>query len=117
MPIVVDVDFRPFEPGVLGRSDGVRIWPDSTSNTWYPIALANKLAGRDLAPNSSDITVNFSSNVTNWYFGTDGSVAYAAGKYDFVSVVLHEIGHALGCVGLMSNVNGQGKWESGGPAA
>ena len=32
-----------------------------------------------------------------WYFGTDG--APPAGKIDFVSVVLHEIGHGLGFTG------------------
>jgi hypothetical protein len=62
--------------------------------TWYPIALANKLNGTDLAPGSIDMEADFNSAFTDWYFGLDGNAPST--KYDFVTVVLHEIQHGLG---------------------
>jgi hypothetical protein len=63
--------------------------------TWYPVALAEKMAGRNINEASSpDIFAQFNSAYPNWYFGTDG--ISQAGKTDLVSVVLHEIGHGLG---------------------
>ncbi|WP_372773916.1 T9SS type A sorting domain-containing protein [Mangrovibacterium sp.] len=66
---------------------------------YYPIALAEKLAGKKLNESTDpDIIAQFNSNNSNWYFGTDGNTP--SDKYDFVSVVLHEIGHGLGFTGL-----------------
>ncbi|MEQ9236598.1 CARDB domain-containing protein, partial [Coleofasciculus sp. E2-BRE-01] len=82
------------------------------ANTWYPSALANSLAGVDLDTTAHDIDVNFNSNYSNWYFGTDGNTPTE--KTDFVSVVLHELGHGLGFLGNMtydSNIE-QGSWGS-----
>jgi hypothetical protein len=63
--------------------------------TWYPVALAEKMAGKELNNvNNPDIFAQFNSAYPNWYFGTDGIPQ--AGKTDFVTVVLHEIGHGLG---------------------
>ncbi len=72
------------------------------SDTWYPIALANSLAGSDLAPSAADITARFSSLIdqgclsgrTGFYYGFDG--AAASSQIDFLPVLLHEIGHGLG---------------------
>lgn len=60
---------------------------------WYPSAIANALAGRDLNTNQKDIYLRLNESVL-WYFGTDGSPG--AQEYDLVSVVLHEIAHGLG---------------------
>jgi hypothetical protein len=71
------------------------------ANTYYPIALANKLAGTDLAPSTNDINANFNSSVddavclgsSSWYYGYD----HAKGtNVDLLTVVLHELGHGLG---------------------
>ncbi len=72
------------------------------TNTWYPAALANALAGADLAPGLDDIDAFFNSAVDGaactfpkvWYYGLDGNPP--ADTIDFVSVVLHELGHGLG---------------------
>ena len=69
------------------------------ANTWYPIAVANGIAGEDRAPGVSDIVANFNSNYSNWYFGTDGNPAN--NQYDFTTVILHEVGHGLGFSGSM----------------
>jgi hypothetical protein len=63
--------------------------------TYYPVSLAEKLAGRELNSSSDpDIRAQFNSAFTNWSFRTDG--APVANQTDFISVVLHEIGHGLG---------------------
>jgi hypothetical protein len=60
---------------------------------WYPSALANALAGRDLAPNQKEIFLSINSTPP-WHKGTDGQPT--TDSYDLVSVVLHEIAHGLG---------------------
>jgi hypothetical protein len=62
--------------------------------SFYPIALAEKIAGKSLNDDSLgdiDLSVN---NSINWYFGTDGQTPTT--KYDLVTVVMHEICHGLG---------------------
>ncbi len=62
---------------------------------WFPEALADMKADRDLAAGEPDIITRFNNHEeANWYFGTDGNTP--AGKTDFVSIVLHEIAHGLG---------------------
>lgn len=60
---------------------------------WYPSALANALAERDLAPNQKEIFLSINSTPL-WHRGTDGQPT--TDSYDLVSVVLHEIAHGLG---------------------
>ncbi len=63
--------------------------------SWYPVALAEKIAGKELNDVADpDIFAQFNSANPNWYFGIDG--VPQSGKTDFVTVVLHEIGHGLG---------------------
>ncbi len=65
------------------------------SLTWYPVALAEKMANREFNDiTDPDIFAQFNSAFPNWYFGIDG--IRQTGKTDLVTVVLHEIGHGLG---------------------
>jgi hypothetical protein len=73
------------------------------SSTWYPQALANSLRGLDNSPSNPDINATFNSNMNgssgclggmSWYYGLDGNPP--GGDIDFVTVVMHEIGHGLG---------------------
>jgi hypothetical protein len=91
--------------GVLGSAGAATLASDFAgaplSGTWYPIALANKLAGTDLAPTVSDITARFNSSVDNstclgssgWYYGYDNAEGT---DIDLLAVVLHELSHGLG---------------------
>ena len=103
VPIEVKACWTPLGPGILGAAGAnyslANFSGAPVSDTWYPAALANKLAGSDLYPSLHDIDAYFSSSYSNWYFGTDGNTP--AGKYDFVTVVLHELGHGLGFSGSM----------------
>ena len=97
VPIEVDACWESLETGVLGAAGPADYYRDTSLRTWYPIALANKIYDTDLSPNIPDIEAFFNRNFSNWYFGLDGNPP--ANQYDFVSVVLHELGHGLGFSG------------------
>ncbi|MCX6255031.1 MAG: hypothetical protein NTV31_11220 [Bacteroidia bacterium] len=85
--------------GVLGNSTITGFaggWGIDALNpmAFYPVALAEKIAGENLNDDlQGDILLTINSSV-NWYLGTDGKTT--AQKYDLVTVVLHEICHGLG---------------------
>ena len=80
-------------------------------NTWFPNALADKRACGNVGGGTYDIVANFNSDFADWYFGTDGLVP--SSQWDFVTVVLHEIGHGLGFAGSFTTVSGGvGRWDS-----
>ena len=88
-------------------------------NTFYPVALANSLAGRDLRAGIADINVNVNSNAELsgdllpggglpalvWYYGLDNNAP--AGTIDLLSVLTHELGHGLGFSSTVNLSNGQ----------
>lgn len=98
---------------VLGSAGAWNIWsdfPGGRPGTWYPQALANKLAGVNLAADQPDdgsgygnvdIKTQFNINLgekgcltgTSFYLGLDGN---AGSKINFMTTLLHELGHGLG---------------------
>lgn len=116
VPIRVTANWTPLGPGVLGSAGATSVYRDFSgapqANTWYAVALAEKLAGMDLnGTSTADINANFSSAFSNWYYGTDGNPP--SNQYDLVTVVLHELGHGLTFAGSMTVSAGQGSWGSG----
>jgi hypothetical protein len=100
--IRIEATWEPLATGVLGSAGSNSLWRDFTNavpGTWYPDALADATKGSDLAPGAADIEASFNSTFSDWYTGTDG--ATPPGKWDLMSVVLHEIGHGLGILGTM----------------
>ncbi len=109
--INVRSNFDPLSPcttsgGVLGSAGPNNVHGNFSNvpftNTWYVGALANKIAGSDLAPGTAEISATFNSSVdagclgagTRFYYGLDNSTP--AGRINLLVVVLHEIGHGLG---------------------
>ncbi|MBN1888840.1 MAG: DNRLRE domain-containing protein [Thermoflexales bacterium] len=114
VPIVINACWTTLEPGVLGYGGAPyrRNFTNAPrSSTWYPVALANALAGYDLNGSNAEINVGYSSEF-NWYYGTDGNTP--SDRYDFASVVLHEVCHGLGFSGSMEVSGGLGSWGSNG---
>lgn len=117
-PIVIDACWRTdLSAGVLGNAQATAYWRDFTgapiAGTWYPVPLANQLADSDLNGAGSEITANFNAD-SDWYFGTDGNTG--ANQFDFVTVVLHEIGHGVGIAGSMRVDDGVAPNECNGTA-
>ena len=113
IPIKVNACWSSFSGNTLGYAGAATYGRDFTNapiaNTWYPVALANSLAGSDLAPSLPDINATFNSSYS-WYYGIDGNTPQ--NKYDLLTVVLHEMGHGLGFLGFVeySTTTGQGAW-------
>jgi len=123
----------------LGSAGAWNIWrdfPNAQPNTWYPQALANKLAGTNLSAGQADdgtgygnvdIKTQFNVNLGNtgclegspFYLGLDGN---AGTKVNFVATLLHELGHGLGfsvltvqtSTGNRLNASGSGYVATGG---
>lgn len=113
VPIRVNAVFENLgSPYALG-SAGPSTWANDGSY-WYPIALSEKLSGFNQNGTGFDIDASFHSQRNDWYFGTDGNTP--SGKYDFMSVVLHELGHGLGFIGFMVVDDGAGPQECDGIA-
>lgn len=114
VPISVNACWASLASGLLGHAGARSVIRNFTgapmANTWYPVALANALSGTDQNGTTAEIEAGFASSSINWYFGTDGNPG--SSQYDFVSVVLHEVGHGLGFLGSMSVSGGQGSWGS-----
>jgi hypothetical protein len=80
---------------------------------YYPVALAEKIAGVSMNPDEEgDLVLRINSSI-NWYLGTDGNVPFNSQKYDLVTVVLHEICHGLGFFDSMNADGTLGSYGSG----
>lgn len=100
--------------GSASSWNGFRDFPGAPkANTWYPSALANKLSGLSLTDyyeieddgtgyGNVDIKTQFNVNLGQtgcldgapFYLGLDGNAP--AGQINFVTTLLHELGHGLG---------------------
>jgi PA domain len=107
VPIRVSVNFDPLAAGVLAQAAAVSLQENFTkapkANCWYPVALANSLAGRDLEPLENDITITANSNGT-FYYGLDS--ASPGELSNFVDILLHELAHGLGFSSYSDDVTG-----------
>lgn len=107
VPVRVLVEFDTLAANILAGAAPVSQQQNFANvpkpNVWYPVALASALAGTDLEPGSSDITITANSNGA-FYYGLDS--ATPPGSYNFVDVLLHELGHGLGFVSFIDGTNG-----------
>lgn len=122
VPIIIDGNFDEFGCNILGMATPQTFHSDFTpigrhpgpayAHTWYVEALANKRAGYDLSPVTSDIGVTFNSAFGSpgcasgggWYYGLDSQEP--SGDADLVAVLLHEIAHGLGFISLVGSTPG-----------
>ena len=119
VPIRINATWRKIDSGtgggtILGQAspgDFTRNFPgQQRSGTWYPIALAEKIAGQELnSVNEPDITAEFNSSAP-WYLGV---AAPPSNQFDFTSVVLHELCHGLGFTSSFRVSGNNGSWGFG----
>jgi hypothetical protein len=111
VPIRIGASFVPLActatSAVLGSAGAYEIWSDfphaPRAATWYPSALASKLAGEDIStPGSPHIVARFNARLglfpdclpgSGFYLGLDDNFG---GQIDLVTVLLHEFAHGLG---------------------
>lgn len=125
VPITVLTAFNPLRcdanAGVVAATgvNAVFALPNAPRrNTWYPSALANKIAGVDLTPEPEPLTgegaeiilaVNSNFGATGcvtgarFYYGLDGKPP--AGATDLVAILLHELAHGLGFQAQPTNLS------------
>jgi hypothetical protein len=134
VPIRIRANFGPLAcnatSATLGSAGSRGIWANTDNireiDTWYHVALANKMAGYDLAPvdnttgdDEVDLAASFNANIGTlgclqnsggWYYGLDTNGTLAANgatKINLVAVLLHEFGHGLGFSNFVSRTTGQ----------
>ena len=111
--ITVEVTWQSLEPGLWGAAGFENTYRDFVGapfpDTWYPIPIANALAGVDLLPGETDIAATFNSD-TDWYLGTDGQAP--PGTADLVTLALHELAHGLGFGSTFDTAGLLGKWRA-----
>ncbi|MFL6709476.1 MAG: PA domain-containing protein [Massilia sp.] len=101
--------------GSAGASDIYADFPNTPRPaTWYPAALASKLAGIDQTPpDAPHIVARFNSRLglfddcmpkDGFYLGIDGK---AGTRIDLVTVLLHEMAHGLGFQTFTSDQTGK----------
>ncbi|MEM0963826.1 MAG: hypothetical protein AAGK21_14965 [Bacteroidota bacterium] len=73
-------------------------------DVWYPSALADAFAGRDLGE-GADINALFNSDFPSWHFDEEPP---GDGQFDLTTVVLHELAHGLGFIGSLEVRSGVG---------
>jgi len=92
--------------GLLGSAGPTSFWLRN-DNRVYPVALAEALCSCEKS-SGAEISAEFNEDFTAWYKGTDGNVPN--NKWDFYSVVLHELGHGLGFMSSFGISGGKGWW-------
>jgi MYXO-CTERM domain-containing protein len=102
---------------VLGSAGAFSVFSDfpnaPIADTWFSSALANKIAGEDLDPESPDISARFNSllagdpaclNGATWYYGYDNNEG--ANQTDLLPVLMHEFAHGLGFQSFVNKTTG-----------
>lgn len=109
VPIKVQAKWQKMGSNILAHSspssfyknfDGARV-----SDVYYPVALVEKLSGKNMNGAEADIICTFNGNM-DWYLGTNGNGP--SDEYDFVTVALHELVHGLGFSGFFDVEHGIG---------
>ena len=96
--------------GILGSAGPADVWICQIDKA-CPSALFEALCNCDtgvVGAGETEIIANFNSSFADWYLGTDGNVG--ASEIDFLSVVLHELGHGLGMLTSFYKSGASGGW-------
>jgi len=103
VPIVVHAHWTPISNEyVLGAAGPLYLY--LYEDRFYSDAQINQLTGIDQSPDEEDIIMYINSDfIGTWYFGDLTSDNTPSGQHDLLTVILHELGHGLGIVGLITD--------------
>ena len=120
VPITVHAQMNPLScsptSGVIGAAGAADFFSDfphaPRPATWYPSALANKLAGADLDTTTVEINAQFNSSVgsltcltgLNWWYGVGAT--QPANTIPFYEIIRHELAHGLGFLTIVNPATG-----------
>lgn len=89
--ILINNSLYPFSGLTIGN--GRKNFSNAPVNNFiYPTSLANQIAGNELNPGEYDMDI-YVNLYTPFYYGTGKP---ANNKMDFITFIMHEIGHGLG---------------------
>ncbi|MBX2964698.1 MAG: T9SS type A sorting domain-containing protein [Cyclobacteriaceae bacterium] len=115
VPIRIQATWTVLSATTLGGANPATLYRNFSGaqklDVWYPVALAEKIAGANFNGSDPDIYAQFNSNF-DWHY--DPSTAPDPGKHDLITVVLHEIGHGLGFYDDFRIENNQGRFNGWG---
>lgn len=113
IPITVKAEWQSLGSSTLAYSTPSSFYKNFAgarlADVYYPVALVEKLAGKEMNGSEADIVCTFNSNM-DWFLGTSGNGP--SSQYDFVTVALHEIVHGLGFSGFYDVKNGAGDLDN-----
>jgi hypothetical protein len=116
VPVTIEASFAPLDCTAGGAVEGqaspysVTDYPGLPTTGDYPVALANRILGKDLFPADPDITAQFNGGLAacmagaDWYYGLDGKKSTT--QSDLLSTVMHELAHGLGFTDDMDPATG-----------
>jgi hypothetical protein len=108
--VEVNVEWKAIDGGYIGMGGSLGSQMDfpnaAFAGTWYPISLANQIAGTRLAP-GPDVGVDMSS-IVPWDFSGNPPQALKNGTNDYVTTLMHEILHGMGFSGTAAWTDGIG---------
>jgi hypothetical protein len=117
IPIRIQATWEDISGSTLAYSRASRVFRNVANvpynDVWYVGPLAEAIAGKDLNNGDFDMLVNLNSNIS-WSYSTNGAIF--PGRYDLITIVLHEIAHGLGFSSSMKLINNdsEGEWGQSG---
>lgn len=99
IPIKIEACWADLPSGTLGYSSVLEVYKNFAgaplANVYYSAPLANALTRTDRNGTQAEITIAYNANLLDsFYFGTD--LATPSDRFNFSTIVLHEIAHGLG---------------------
>jgi len=108
--VEVNIEWKHIDGGFIGMGGSLGSQMDfpnaAFAGTWYPISLANQIAGTRLAP-GPDVGVDMNSDGP-WDYSGDPPKALKNGVNDYVTTLMHEILHGMGFSGTAAWSDGIG---------
>ncbi|MEE9371724.1 MAG: T9SS type A sorting domain-containing protein [Saprospiraceae bacterium] len=124
VPINILAQFGQLNGGTIAQAGPTALFRNFNNqveiNTWYPIALAEKITGRELNniesqfyPYDIIVSIDEAPGGISWYYDFNRPEDIG-NRYDFVTIVMHEVLHGLGMTAAADVRSNLGYLDNGG---